>query len=38
MKPDEIYGVDMSDGMLEQARARSDRVKWSARPGRAAAL
>jgi ubiquinone/menaquinone biosynthesis C-methylase UbiE len=28
LKPDEIYGVDMSGGMLEQARARSDRVKW----------
>ena len=28
LKPDEIYGVDMSDGMLEQARARSNRVKW----------
>jgi len=26
--PDEIYGVDMADGMLEQARARSGRVKW----------
>lgn len=28
LHPDEIYGVDMSDGMLAQARARSDRVKW----------
>jgi ubiquinone/menaquinone biosynthesis C-methylase UbiE len=28
LQPDEIYGVDMSDGMLEQARARSNRVKW----------
>ena len=28
LKPGEIYGVDMSDGMLEQARARSNRVKW----------
>jgi ubiquinone/menaquinone biosynthesis C-methylase UbiE len=28
LRPDEIYGVDMSDGMLAQARARSDRVKW----------
>jgi ubiquinone/menaquinone biosynthesis C-methylase UbiE len=26
--PDEINGVDMSDGMLAQARARSDRVQW----------
>jgi ubiquinone/menaquinone biosynthesis C-methylase UbiE len=25
---DEIYGIDMSDGMLEKARARSNRVKW----------
>jgi ubiquinone/menaquinone biosynthesis C-methylase UbiE len=28
LHPDEIYGVDMSDGMLEKARARSNRVKW----------
>jgi ubiquinone/menaquinone biosynthesis C-methylase UbiE len=28
LHPDEIYGVDMSDGMLAQARARSDRVRW----------
>jgi len=28
LHPDEIYGVDMSDGMLEQARARSNRVQW----------
>lgn len=28
LRPDEIYGVDMSDGMLNQARARSDRVQW----------
>ncbi len=28
LHPDEIYGVDMSDGMLAQARARSDRVQW----------
>jgi ubiquinone/menaquinone biosynthesis C-methylase UbiE len=26
--PDEIYGVDMSDGMLAQARARTERVKF----------
>jgi ubiquinone/menaquinone biosynthesis C-methylase UbiE len=26
---DKIYGVDMSDGMLDQARARSTRVQWS---------
>jgi ubiquinone/menaquinone biosynthesis C-methylase UbiE len=28
LEPDEIYGVDMSDGMLAQARARTDRVQW----------
>lgn len=28
IKPAEIYGVDMSDGMLAQARARSDRVTF----------
>lgn len=28
LRPDAIYGVDMSDGMLAQARARSDRVQW----------
>lgn len=28
LNPDEIYGVDMSDGMLSQARAKSDRVQW----------
>lgn len=28
LQPDEIYGVDMSDGMLAQARARSSRVTW----------
>ncbi|WP_156687445.1 class I SAM-dependent methyltransferase [Mycobacterium sp. Marseille-P9652] len=28
LAPDEIYGVDMSDGMLNQARARSGRVRW----------
>ena len=38
LHPDQIYGIDMSDGMLNQARARSDRVHWFARPGRAAAL
>ncbi|OBH10042.1 class I SAM-dependent methyltransferase [Mycobacterium sp. E1747] len=26
--PDEIYGVDMSEGMLGQARARTDAVQW----------
>ncbi|OBF50501.1 SAM-dependent methyltransferase [Mycobacterium sp. 852002-53434_SCH5985345] len=28
LEPEEIYGVDMSDGMLAQARARTDRVQW----------
>ncbi|BBZ70277.1 class I SAM-dependent methyltransferase [Mycobacterium paraseoulense] len=28
LQPDEIYGVDMSEGMLAQARARTDRVQW----------
>jgi ubiquinone/menaquinone biosynthesis C-methylase UbiE len=28
LQPDEVYGVDMSDGMLAQARARSRRVQW----------
>ena len=28
LHPDEVYGVDMSEGMLAQARARSSRVQW----------
>lgn len=28
LHPDEVWGVDMSDGMLEQARARSAEVRW----------
>ncbi|OBH83959.1 class I SAM-dependent methyltransferase [Mycobacterium scrofulaceum] len=28
LRPDEIYGVDMSEGMLSQARARTDAVQW----------
>jgi ubiquinone/menaquinone biosynthesis C-methylase UbiE len=32
LHPDEIYGVDMSDGMLAQARARSHRVTWMRGP------
>ncbi len=28
LHPDEIYGIDMSDGMLNKARARSSRVQW----------
>lgn len=29
---DEVYGVDMSDGMLDQARARCGRVRWLKAP------
>jgi ubiquinone/menaquinone biosynthesis C-methylase UbiE len=32
LHPDEIYGVDMSDGMLTKARARSNRVQWRRGP------
>lgn len=32
LQPEEIYGVDMSDGMLAQARAKSDRVRWLRSP------
>jgi len=32
LRPDEIYGVDMSDGMLAQARARSSKVQWREGP------
>lgn len=32
LHPEEIYGVDMSDGMLAQARARSTRVQWLRAP------
>jgi ubiquinone/menaquinone biosynthesis C-methylase UbiE len=28
IQPEVIYGVDMSDGMLSQARAKSDGVQW----------
>ncbi|MCV7198074.1 class I SAM-dependent methyltransferase [Mycobacterium angelicum] len=28
LDPQAVYGVDMSDGMLSQARARSARVQW----------
>jgi ubiquinone/menaquinone biosynthesis C-methylase UbiE len=30
--PDEVYGVDMSDGMLAQARQRSADVRWMKAP------
>ncbi|MGY4708345.1 class I SAM-dependent methyltransferase [Mycolicibacterium sp. CBM1] len=32
LHPDEVYGVDMSDGMLRQARIRSPRVQWRKGP------
>ncbi|EHB55172.1 Methyltransferase type 11 [Mycolicibacterium rhodesiae JS60] len=32
LEPDEVYGVDMSDGMLRQAKARSPRVDWRKGP------
>jgi ubiquinone/menaquinone biosynthesis C-methylase UbiE len=32
LDPDEIYGVDMSDGMLNAAHARSQRVHWLRSP------
>lgn len=28
LRPEKVYGVDMSDGMLEQAKARSGAVTW----------
>ena len=32
LHPDEVYGVDMSDGMLTQAKARSSNVQWRKGP------
>lgn len=32
VQPDEVFGIDMSDGMLEQARARSSKVEWRKSP------
>lgn len=32
LQPDEVYGVDMSDGMLAEARARSSGVLWRKGP------
>ncbi len=32
LHPDAVYGIDMSDGMLGQARARSSRVQWLKAP------
>jgi ubiquinone/menaquinone biosynthesis C-methylase UbiE len=28
LQPEQVYGVDMSEGMLNQARARSNQVRW----------
>jgi ubiquinone/menaquinone biosynthesis C-methylase UbiE len=32
LRPDAVYGVDMSDGMLNEARARSAQVRWLTGP------
>jgi ubiquinone/menaquinone biosynthesis C-methylase UbiE len=32
LHPAEVYGVDMADGMLEQAKARSAKVRWMKGP------
>ena len=32
LRPEEVYGVDMSDGMLAQARQRSSSVSWKKGP------
>ena len=32
LHPDEVFGVDMSDGMLAQAKARSSDVQWRKGP------
>jgi ubiquinone/menaquinone biosynthesis C-methylase UbiE len=32
LHPAEVYGVDMADGMLEQAEARSAKVRWMKGP------
>ncbi|MEO6792799.1 MAG: methyltransferase domain-containing protein [Mycobacterium sp.] len=32
LKPESVYGVDMSAGMLNEARARSQRVQWLTGP------
>ena len=32
LHPETVYGVDMSDGMLEQAKARSGAVRWMKGP------
>ena len=37
LHPDEVYGVDMSDGMLAQARTRSSEVQWRKGPARQSA-
>lgn len=35
LHPDEVYGVDMAEGMLAQARARSAAVQWLTGPAEA---
>ena len=32
LHPDDVHGVDMSDGMLEQAKARAPAVQWHKAP------
>lgn len=32
LRPDEVYGVDLSAGMLAQAKARSSTVRWLSAP------
>ncbi|WP_197378388.1 class I SAM-dependent methyltransferase [Mycolicibacterium mengxianglii] len=32
LRPEEVYGLDLSDGMLAQSRQRSDRVRWMKAP------
>ena len=32
LRPEEVYGLDMADGMLAQSRRRSDRVRWMKAP------
>ncbi len=32
LKPEQVYGVDMSEGMLKEAKARSEAVQWLTSP------
>ncbi|MGW0162061.1 class I SAM-dependent methyltransferase [Mycobacterium sp. NPDC003323] len=32
LRPEEVYGLDMSDGMLAQARKRSAQIRWMTAP------